>query len=72
MIKFVKVNIKWKGKSLENIKIAEGQEVSSLKRVIEETCGIPVKKQKLLFKGNILKVKLLLPISINFLKKYIE
>ena len=50
------VSIKWNGKHLENIRVSEGQEISILKRTIEESGGIPVMKQKLLFKGKVLKV----------------
>lgn len=56
-VNFKLVNIKWNGKALDNIKSSEGQEISALKRVIEEACGVPSKKQKLLFKGKFLKVK---------------
>ena len=51
--------MKWNGKILENIKASEGQKIVSLKRTIEDTCGVPVKKQKLLFKGKYLKVGLI-------------
>ena len=50
------VNIKWNGKVVENVEASQGEEVAALKRVIEETCGVPSKKQKLLFKGKFLKV----------------
>jgi hypothetical protein len=50
------VNIKWNGKQVENIKARNGQQISFLKRTIEDTCGVPSKKQKLLFKGKFLKV----------------
>lgn len=50
------MNIKWNGKVIDGIKASEGQEISVLKRSIEETCGVPSKKQKLLFKGKFLKV----------------
>lgn len=50
------VSIKWNGKQVENITACEGQQISLLKRTIEETCGVPAKKQKLLFKGKFLKV----------------
>ena len=53
------VNIKWNGKQVENIKACEGQQISFLKRRIEDTCGVPAKKQKLLFKGKFLKVFIL-------------
>ena len=54
---FILVSIKWNGKPVENIKVCEGQQISELKRTIEDNCGVPAKKQKLLFKGKILKVK---------------
>lgn len=50
------MNIKWNGKAVENVEACQGEEVAVLKRVIEETCGVPSKKQKLLFKGKFLKV----------------
>lgn len=50
------VTIKWNGKQVENIKACEGQQISFLKRTLEDTCGVPAKKQKLLFKGKFLKV----------------
>lgn len=50
------VIIKWNGKTVENIKASEGQQISELKRIIEDNCGVPAKKQKLLFKGKMLKV----------------
>lgn len=53
---FLKVNVKWNGKAVENIKAYEGQPITLLKRTIEDTCGVPAKKQKLLFKGKFLKV----------------
>ena len=53
---FVIVYIKWNGKQVENLKACEGQRILFLKRAIEDTCGVPAKKQKLLFRGKILKV----------------
>lgn len=41
---------------VEGIEGVEGQEASVLKRAIEETCGLSVSRQKLLFKGRFLKV----------------
>lgn len=57
---FLIVHIKWNGKPVENITACEGHNISSLKRVIEDSCGVPIKKQKLLFKGKFLKVIYLL------------
>lgn len=61
------VNIKWNGKAIDNIQAVQGEEVVNLKRVIEDTCGVPSKKQKLLFKGKFLKViEMIKMIAFNF------
>lgn len=55
---FFIVILKWNGKLIEDVNLDEGESVECLKRVIETQYNIPSKKQKLLFKGKMLKVRI--------------
>ena len=56
----VKICIKWGKEKFDNIELDLNNDVKSFKAIIYSLTNVPVDKQKILFKGSIIKVKIFL------------
>ena len=66
----VKICIKWGKEKFDNIDLDVNNDVKSFKAIIYSLTNVPIDKQKILFKGSIIKVKIFFKNAPSLIMKF--